>query len=172
MNLIISGMKKNTILAGKVLIFTLVLAGLASCSLDNKMQEQEDELIAAFIKNNNVTVEPNESGLYYIETLAGTGPAPETSDTVGVYFKVYFLTGVLLGEVVTGEPFDFIVGRNMVIAGFEEGISYMKLGGKARLIIPSKLAYGPLGDSYMIPGYTPLVYDLEIVRIKPGPGKK
>lgn len=172
MDLIMDRMRKNILLVGKVLIITVLLAGLTSCSLDNKMQEQEEELIAAFIKNNNVTVEPNESGLYYIETLAGTGPAPVTNDTVGVYFKVYFLTGVLLGEVVTGEPFDFIVGRNMVIAGFEEGITYMKLGGKARLIIPSKLAYGPLGDNYMIPGYTPLVYDLEIVRIKSGSGKK
>jgi FKBP-type peptidyl-prolyl cis-trans isomerase FkpA len=167
-----NGMRKSILLAGKVLVLTVVLAGINSCSLEKRMIEQEEELMRAFIRNNDVTVEPTESGLYYIETLAGTGPAPADGDTVRLYFKVYFLTGVQFGERITGDPFEVVIGKNQVIVGFEEGVKLMKSGGKARLIIPSKLAYGPRGDNYMIPGYTPLAYDLEMVSLIPGPGKK
>ena len=57
-----------------------------------------------------------------------------------------------------------------LIAGFDEGITYMKEGGKATFLIPSKLAYGTSGY-YTIPGYTPLLYDVQLVKVIPGPGK-
>jgi FKBP-type peptidyl-prolyl cis-trans isomerase FkpA len=57
-----------------------------------------------------------------------------------------------------------------MIAGFDEAITYMSVGGKSQLIVPSSLGYGTQGY-YTIAGYTPLLYDVELVKVVPGPGK-
>ena len=64
----------------------------------------------------------------------------------------------------------FPVAEGYLIAGFDEGITYMKEGGKARFLLPSSLAYGSAGY-YTIPGYTPLLYDVQLVKVSPGPSK-
>ena len=63
------------------------------------------------------------------------------------------------------------MAEGALIYGFDEGITFMKAGGKATLLVPSNLAYGASGNGYGIPGYTPLLFDVELVRVKPGPGK-
>ncbi len=65
----------------------------------------------------------------------------------------------------------FPVAEGYLIAGFDEGISYMKEGGKATFLLPSSLAYGSAGLLYQLPGYTPLLYDVELVKVSPGPAK-
>jgi FKBP-type peptidyl-prolyl cis-trans isomerase len=57
-----------------------------------------------------------------------------------------------------------------MIAGFDEGITYMKAGGKAKFLVPSSLGYGPSGY-YTIPGYTALLYEVELVKVSKGPAK-
>ncbi len=72
---------------------------------------------------------------------------------------------------MSGSPNEsYLVAEGYLIAGFDEGILYMKEGGKARFLIPSSLAYGP-GGYYTIPGYTPLLFDVELVKVAPGPSK-
>jgi len=61
---------------------------------------------------------------------------------------------------------EFIQGDLSTIPGWEEGISYMKKGGKARLIVPSSLAYGEEGLEDMIPPYSPVVYEIEVLEVK------
>lgn len=155
-----------------ILPVLLMAAGLSSCDMEKKLIEAEKGLILDYVQSNNITVQPTASGLYYIETQQGAGEHPTTGDEVGVYYTLWFLTGEKLAELVEGEPFEFTIGENEVIPGFEEGIKLMRHGGKARLIIPSKLAYGRNGDPWgVIPGYTPLLYEVEIITLSVGPGK-
>ena len=59
----------------------------------------------------------------------------------------------------------FTLGNYMVIEGFEEGILYMKKGGKATLLIPSYLAYGTSGTYWGIPGYSPIIFEVELLEV-------
>jgi FKBP-type peptidyl-prolyl cis-trans isomerase len=81
-----------------------------------------------------------------------------------------FLNGNVFDTNAGGADLVIIVGGGAYIPGLEEGITYMKEGGKATLLIPSKLAYGTSG-LYNIPGYTPLLFDIQLVKVIPGPGK-
>jgi len=60
---------------------------------------------------------------------------------------------------------EFTLGQGQVIAGWDEGISLMNAGGKATLIIPSKLAYGERGAGNDIPANSPLVFDVELISV-------
>lgn len=148
-----------------LLTLFLTVFALTSCNVEKKLQEEELREIANYLKINNITVSPTSSGLYYIETREGTGPIPLPGDTAAVYYSVSFLDGVKLGEVTSGAPLKFKMGSNTVIKGFEEGVGMMKTGGKAKLIVPSSLAYGARGNGYLIPPYTALLYTIELKQV-------
>jgi len=145
-----------------VLSFALVLIaiGFTQCNKNAKWENELEE-IAEYLEANNITAEPTYSGMYYIETLAGTGPQANGGDEVSVRYRGTFLDG---SEFDSG-TFTFTLGIGQVIRGWDEGIKYMKEGGKAQLIIPSNLAYGPDGRA-SIPGYSTLLFDVELLDIK------
>jgi len=147
---------------------SILILGLTSCDYEKKLIEAEKDLIASFIKNNGITVAPTASGLYYIETLLGDGPMVEDLDSVYIHYKTLLLSGQILDESTGGDPYGYIAGVYQVIEGFEEGAKLMRVGGKADLIIPSKLAYGKEGVG-PIGSYTPLLVQIELVSIVPGP---
>jgi FKBP-type peptidyl-prolyl cis-trans isomerase FkpA len=65
------------------------------------------------------------------------------------------------------EPFTFPLGAGRVIAGWDQGVRGMKVGGRRTLTIPSKLAYGPAGvGDGLIPGNAALVFDVELIDVK------
>jgi FKBP-type peptidyl-prolyl cis-trans isomerase len=64
------------------------------------------------------------------------------------------------------QPFEFTVGIGQVIKGWDEGLQLLNKGGKAKLIIPSSLAYGSRGAGAAIPPNSPLVFDVEVTDIK------
>ena len=70
-------------------------------------------------------------------------------------------------------PYKHVMGTDvgLVIKGVDEGLRYMKAGGKARLLTPSNLAYGFEGIWQIVPGYTPLLWDIQLDSVKAGPGK-
>jgi len=141
----------------------LALMGLSSCTSKEK---KEIEARNAFLAENNITVEPTSTGLYYIETVSGTGINPTRTNSVVVHYEGRFLDGQKFDSSYDrGTPFEFIIGTGQVIAGWDEGIAYMKAGGKATLIIPSQLAYGSK-DFYSIPAYSTLVFEVELIEIK------
>jgi FKBP-type peptidyl-prolyl cis-trans isomerase len=126
---------------------------------------KEQEELAAYIQENGITVEPTQSGLYYISTQAGTGKAAEAGKKVKVHYTGKFLNGqVFDSSVERGEPFEFNLGLGQVIRGWDEGIALMKEGEKATLIIPSSIAYGPQQNG-PIPGFSTLVFDVELIEV-------
>ena len=104
-----------------------------------------------------------DSGLIYRDLSPGTGPSPTASDTVKVHYR---------GTLINGTEFDSSYRRNQpaqfplggVIPCWTEGVQKMKVGGKARLVCPSDLAYGDAGRP-SIPGGATLLFEVELLEI-------
>jgi FKBP-type peptidyl-prolyl cis-trans isomerase FkpA len=128
--------------------------------------ETEKSMLQSYLKDANIKVKPTESGLYYIEQVVGKGSTPKKGKKVVVHYTGTFISGeVFDSSLKRGEPFEFEFGANQVIPGMEEGVSKMRVGGKATIIIPSDLAYGK--EQYkMIPPYSTLIFELELLNIK------
>ena len=130
--------------------------------------KREEEMIQNYLNDNpTLAFKLKSSGLYYLDVIIGTGAAPLTHDTAYVKYVGKFLDGTIFDSNSSTNPLVFPVNEGLLIAGFEEGISYMKQGGKALFLMPSKLGYGPEGY-YTIPGYTPLLYEVDLLKVKTG----
>jgi FKBP-type peptidyl-prolyl cis-trans isomerase len=159
-----------------ILLFLAVciVIALVSCNPASKYEKAEKESISNYLNTHLTdTFTLESSGLYYRQVLLGTGPAPVAHDTAHVLYTGKFLDGTVFDtNIGTGKTeLIFPVDEGLLIQGFDEGIQYMRQGGKAQFLIPSSLAYGTQGY-YTIGGYTPLLYDVELVLVKPGPGIK
>jgi len=154
----------------------LILISLTACQDKTKKYEEAEatEIQNYLAKNSSLNFELKASGLYYLEVQQGTGLQPVAHDTVYVFYTLYYLDGTQLDtNVGTTDTLSFPVAEGYVINGFYEGVTYMKVGGKSKLLIPSSLGYGPYGDySGTISGYTPLLFDINLVRVKKGPVTK
>jgi len=110
-----------------------------------------------------------DSGLRYAISEEGEGPTPEIGELVAVHYTGWLEDGTQFDSSVDrGEPITFPLGQGRVIAGWDEGIALLDVGDKGRLIIPSTLAYGPTGSGPIPPDST-LIFDVELVEIRPGP---
>lgn len=128
----------------------------------------EDSLRNNYITTNNIKTKPSSTGLYYIQTKAGTGKKAEMGKLVTVHYTGKLLDGTVFDSSIGKDPITIQLGAGQVIPGWEEGIAMMKEGGKATLIIPSKLAYDSY-DAGMIPPYSTLVFDVEVVSVGDAP---
>ena len=140
-----------------------------SVFLEAKSKEKNAAVIAEgknFLEENKkkagVTTLP--SGLQYEVITAGTGPKPKAEDEVTVHYK---------GTLVSGKQFDSSYDRgepitlqlNRVIPGWTEGVQQMSVGSKYKLYIPYDLGYGERGAGGDIPGYSTLIFDIELIKI-------
>jgi FKBP-type peptidyl-prolyl cis-trans isomerase len=132
----------------------------------DSLKNAEPVLRDKYLKDNKITVKPQPDGLYYIQVSAGTGPQADAGKTVKVHYTGKLLNGkVFDSSVERNTPIEFMLGRGQVIKGWDEGISMMKQGGKAILIIPSAIGYSDR-DMGVIPPYSTLVFDVELVDVK------
>jgi FKBP-type peptidyl-prolyl cis-trans isomerase len=131
-------------------------------------QAKEPALIAQYLKDHNITAKPTATGLYYIEKVKGKGARAMAGKKVKVQYTGKLFNGKVFDSSVDKKPstpYEFTLGQGQVIPGWDEGIALMNAGGKATLIVPSKLAYGERGAGSDIPAYTPLVFDVELVSV-------
>jgi FKBP-type peptidyl-prolyl cis-trans isomerase FkpA len=104
------------------------------------------------------------SGMLVKHTTPGTGAAPAATDNVKVHYEGRLIDGkVFDSSKARGEPATFPL--NGVIACWTEGVQTMKVGGKAQLVCPANLAYGPQGSPPTIPPQSTLVFDVELLEI-------
>lgn len=107
-----------------------------------------------------------ESGLKYYDMVEGTGAAAATGDTVKVNYTGWLEDGTQFDTSLDGDdPFSFTLGSNTVIAGWEEGLLGMKVGGKRQLVIPADLGYGDT-DMGIIPAGSTLIFEVELVDVQ------
>ena len=127
----------------------------------------EREAQAAQIEGLAAGFDTTESGLRYQIIQEGTGAKAEKGQTVSVHYKGQLPDGTVFdSSYKRNQPIDFALGVGQVIKGWDEGISLLKVGDKARFVIPSDLGYGSAGAGGVIPPNATLVFDVELVAVK------
>lgn len=105
--------------------------------------------------------------LQFQELKVGSGSAVAMGDTITVHYLGTFADGTKFDSSYDrNEPFTVTIGTQKVIPGFEQGVVGMKIGGKRKVMIPSKLAYGEAGQG-PIPPNTSLIFEIELLSVKP-----
>ena len=114
----------------------------------------------------NENTETTPSGLQYTEITGGDGDAVEAGRTVSVHYTGWLSDGTKFDSSVdSNQAFQFHLGAAQVIAGWDEGICGMKVGGKRKLTIPPELGYGAAGSGSVIPPGATLVFEVELLEI-------
>ncbi|WP_315706834.1 MULTISPECIES: FKBP-type peptidyl-prolyl cis-trans isomerase [unclassified Bradyrhizobium] len=111
------------------------------------------------------------SGLEIIDIKEGTGPSPKPGQICVMHYTGWLYENGQKGKkfdssVDRNEPFEFPIGMKRVIAGWDEGVATMKVGGKRTLIIPPQLGYGARGAGGVIPPNATLMFDVELLGVK------
>lgn len=131
-------------------------------------ESKEPSVIQQYLKEKNINAKPTASGLYYIEKVKGKGAKAVAGKKVSVHYTGKLVNGTVFDsslERKPSKPYEFTLGAGQVIPGWDEGIALMNEGGKAILIIPSKLGYGANGSGEVIKPFSPLVFDVELVTV-------
>ena len=124
-----------------------------------KAETEMEKLAAGFSKT--------DSGLRYQVLQEGQGTKAEKGKTVSVHYKGQLADGTVFdSSYKRNQPIDFALGVGQVIQGWDEGIQLLKVGDKARFVIPSNLAYGSAGAGGLIPPDATLIFDVELMDVK------
>jgi peptidylprolyl isomerase len=139
----------------------VIIAALAATTTGAIMSEPADAQ----------TVTTTPSGLQIIDLKVGTGPSPKPGQICVMHYTGWLYENGKKGakfdsSVDRGQPFEFPIGRQQVIAGWDEGVATMKVGGKRTLIIPPALGYGARGAGGVIPPNATLMFDVELLGVK------
>jgi FKBP-type peptidyl-prolyl cis-trans isomerase FkpA len=152
---------------------------------EEKIKNAESGIIDNYIKQESLTAQTTPSGLRYVIETEGTGPLAKVGDSITVNYTGHFITGskkvfdTSIEEVAKKEggnvynpqrpyePITIPVGLGAVIPGWDEAMQLLPEGTKAKLIVPSKLAYGEQGAMGAIAPYTPLAFEIEVVKVTP-----
>jgi peptidyl-prolyl cis-trans isomerase A (cyclophilin A) len=128
-------------------------------ALKAESEAKMETLAAGFAKT--------ESGLRYQFIQRGDGKQAESGKTVAVHYEGSLENGkVFDSSYPRKKPIEFRLGQGQVIEGWDEGIALLKVGDKARFVIPSDLGYGPAGAGGVIPPNAILIFDVELMEVK------
>jgi peptidylprolyl isomerase len=111
------------------------------------------------------------SGLQITDSTVGTGASPKPGQICVMHYTGWLYQNGAKGKkfdssLDRGQPFEFPLGQHQVIAGWDEGVASMKVGGKRTLIIPPELGYGARGAGGVIPPNATLIFDVELLDVK------
>jgi FKBP-type peptidyl-prolyl cis-trans isomerase FkpA len=147
-------------------------------AIEKKMGEEEQANIAKYVADNKINVQPDANGLYLIQEKAGTGDLAVDGDSLYVEYTGMLLNGKVfdtsrfedakeLGKPQEYcKPIPILLGDHRVIEAWEMTLRQMKKGSKVKVIIPSKLGYGPNAMGDRIPAFSTLVFNMELKTIK------
>jgi len=130
---------------------------------------KESQLIEEYVKDNGITVEPTETGIYIIPVEDGEGNMAKWGDKVSVHYTLHNLKGELVESSYDyGEPMSFVIGQGEMIPAIEDALLTMAPGAKVKLLSPSSQAFGEIEiDEVLLPPYSPVLIELELVAIEP-----
>jgi len=151
-----------------MIFFTIKLNKIRN---EQEVEAEKAEEISNYMKAHELTAEPTESGLYFIETQAGKGKEITTGDSLSILYTFRLINDSIFDSSEGKSPLYCIVGQ--MFAGLNEGLAKMKRGGKATLIMPYKIAFGVQNPYIPVPPFSTIVADIEvlpnIVRPQPAP---
>jgi len=105
-----------------------------------------------------------DSGLKYEDLLVGDGATAEVGQQVTVHYTGWLEDGTKFDSSHDrNDPFQFSLGKGMVIKGWDEGVAGMQIGGKRKLTIPADLGYGASGAGGVIAPNATLIFDVELL---------
>ena len=145
-----------------------------------KQLQEDTKVITNYLAEQQIKAETTPSGLFYVIDKPGQGEHPKKGSKVKVNYTGQLLDGKVFDTSVEEkakqhgvhnphrpyEPIAFQLGVGQVIVGWDEGISLLQKGSKARLFIPSALAYGAQGAGGLIPANAVLIFEVELVDIE------
>ncbi len=136
---------------------------LAACNSDAPIPAVETATFAPSLGVDLNASTKTASGLYYRDLAVGGGAVVANGQHLSMHYTGYLTNGTVFDANTTGNPpFVFILGAGQVIAGWDEGVAGMKVGGRRQLILPPSLGYGA-GGSGPIPPNAILVFTVEVV---------
>ena len=131
-----------------------------------RVTDREKVGAVAFLEKcaNEPGAKKTATGLVFRDLTAGAGASPKDTDTVKVHYRGTLVDGTEFdSSYKRNEPAEFAL--NQVVKCWTEGVQLMKVGGKARLVCPSDLAYGDRGSPPTIPGGATLIFEIELLAI-------
>lgn len=128
--------------------------------------ETEKDRIEGYINRRELKMEETGSGLRYMIITHTNGEQAVDGKRALVNFKVSLLDGTVCYSSDKKGPQEFLIGQDNVESGLHEGIKLMRVGEKAKFILPSHLAHGLIGDENKIPPRAVIVYDVELVKLR------
>ncbi len=149
------------------ILFALALAALplAASGCGDSPTSIEDTRFAASLGVDLGSMTRTSSGLYYTEKTVGTGAVAQTGKAVGVYYKGSLPNGRVFDSRTSGPPLPWVVGDGRMIAGFDQGVQGMKVGGTRLLVVPPALGYGNR-EVGSIPANSILVFEVTLVSVQ------
>jgi len=135
--------------------------------LYQKRIEEENSLINRFLINMNYPLKKTDSGLHILTIDKGAGKKPAVGSTVKIDYTAAFIDGSVFDSTLErSEPFSFVIGKKEVIRGLEEAVMNMQVGDHCLVIIPFRLAYGDQKYGNIIPPFSTLVFEIELLDAK------
>lgn len=146
--------------------YTDTLKKIMEYRQDMDMQEQVN--LVRYASAHNIPDSLKHHHMYIIPIVQGTGPQVKQGDMISMAYKGSFLNGGTFDSVPYSAPLQFRYGDTaQIIEGLELALKYMREGGKAKIIIPSQLAFGNNGSSTgIVPPYTTVVYEVTLLKVK------
>jgi len=133
---------------------------------NKKIVKESDQEIEDFIARYGWRMVKTPTGLRYYIYRHGSGERAKLGNKAIIRYETRLINGNLCYSSIKDGLKEILLGRSSNETGLEEGILLMKVGDRAKLIVPSHLAFGLLGDQDKIPPQSTLVYDVELIKIK------
>lgn len=169
----------------KLILLIVIISGMFACennpqvsTAKEKAKQQENlirinkflvgkdaDIIKGYLKRHNWVMQTTQSGLWYMIYENGKGDSVTEGNLVTINYKVWLLDGTLCYSSVKLGPKKFRVGKGEVENGLDQGIKMLRVGDKARFILPPHLAHGLLGDEDKIPPRSIILYDIELTQL-------
>jgi FKBP-type peptidyl-prolyl cis-trans isomerase FkpA len=135
-------------------------------ALQELRKDLEPQELAEYLEINNITTQPTESGIYFIENERGSGRQVRDGDIVTTHFVISTIDGPqLFSTYDNNEPIELEIGEMFDNEGITEALAMTRKGTKATVLIPSSMAYGPEGRGEMVPPYSTMLYEVEVVDV-------
>lgn len=135
-----------------------------STALSKELAIQEELDIKIFIEGHqDWQMERSGSGLWYEIISAGEGDSIQVGDVAEIEYVIRQLNGTVISKTESDEYEEFAVDKSEIESGIQEGIKYLRVGDKARFIIPSHLGHGLVGDLDKIPPMASLWVELKVL---------
>jgi len=171
----------------KIFIFLLIFISFLSCAeseqkmpgnntgieemkdpllkANQHLVRNEDQLIDAYISRYQLKMAVTKTGLRYTVQKSGSGKNIKPGDRIELHYTLSLLDGTLAYASEKDGPLVFTAGKGDVNSGLEEAILLMKEGDQAKILVPSHLGFGLLGDGTRIPARSTLIYQITNIKV-------